>query len=221
VNRHYKLCPALLLVVFAAPTAHAQILRNATPAQAPQLPPAYRADLTSAATMHALGAKWRNQDVEIIVVPASANAAAQWQKTYDIRPKAGVANFDDSTWPVIEPAALLQRRGGGHLYMAWYRTVLTMPEKLGDFAITGTKVALVVTVDDYAEVSVNGQLPRALGRPSPATIQGFNIPNRVMLSESLQPGDRFEIAILGINGPISEAPDNFLFFREARLEFFR
>ena len=37
----------------------------------------------------------------------------------------------------------------------------------------------------------------------------------------LSPGDRFEIAVFAINGPISAAPGNFLFFREAKVEFFR
>ena len=32
---------------------------------------------------------------------------------------------------------------------------------------------------------------------------------------------RFEIAVFAINGPISAAPGNFLFFREAKVEFFR
>ena len=54
--------------------------------------------------------------------------------------------------------------------------------------------------NDYAEVWVNGQMPRAIGRPSPATTQGF---------------------ILGINGPISLAPPNPVFFREAKIELFK
>ena len=38
---------------------------------------------------------------------------------------------------------------------------------------------------------------------------------------AVSPGDRFEIAVFAINGPISAAPGNFLFFREAKVEFFR
>ena len=48
------------------------------------------------------------------------------------------------------------------------------------------------------------------------------MPNRVVLVDSaVSPGDRFEIAVFAINGPISAAPGNFLFFREAKVEFFR
>jgi hypothetical protein len=57
--------------------------------------------------------------------------------------------------------------------------------------------------------------------PSSATIQGFNMPNRVVLATSAKAGDKFEIAIFGINGPISVAPPNFIWFREARVEFYK
>jgi hypothetical protein len=80
---------------------------------------------------------------------------------------------------------------------------------------------LRVNVDDYAEVWVNGALPRAAGRPSPATIQGFNMPHRLVLANPVAAGDRFEVAVFAINGPISAAPANFLWFREAKIEFFR
>jgi hypothetical protein len=43
----------------------------------------------------------------------------------------------------------------------------------------------------------------------------------VVLTEQAKAGDKFEIAILGINGPISLAPPNPVFFREARIEFYK
>ena len=105
--------------------------------------------------------------------------------------------------------------------MTWYRANITVPPKIGDFDTAGARMAFAITIDDYAEVWVNGVMPRAAGRPSPATIQGFNMPNRVMLSEAVKPGDKFQIAVLGINGPISLAPQNPVFVREAKIEFFR
>jgi hypothetical protein len=80
---------------------------------------------------------------------------------------------------------------------------------------------LTVNVDDYAEVWINGDMPRAAGRPSPHTIQGFNMPHRLVLSAVIAPGDKLDIAVFAINGPISAAPANFLWFREAKIEFFR
>jgi hypothetical protein len=47
------------------------------------------------------------------------------------------------------------------------------------------------------------------------------MPNRVVLSDSVKPGDKFQVAIFGINGPISVAPANTVWFREAKLEFYR
>jgi len=34
-------------------------------------------------------------------------------------------------------------------------------------------------------------------------------------------GDKVEIAIFGINGPISVVPPNFVFFRQALVEFYK
>jgi hypothetical protein len=47
------------------------------------------------------------------------------------------------------------------------------------------------------------------------------MPNRLVLRDTITPGDTFEIAVFAINGPISAAQANFLWFREAKLEFYR
>ena len=73
-------------------------------------------------------------------------------------------------------------------------------------------------LDDYAEVWINGQMPRRSGYPSPATIQGLNMPNRVVLGTEVKAGDRFQLAVFAINGPISD-PFGSIWFRQARLEF--
>ena len=112
--------------------------------------------------------------------------------------------------------------GGGKVSFLWYRTNLTIPAKIGNFDPTGAKVVITVFVDDYAEVWVNGEMPRRAGVTSPATIQGFNMPNRLVLGDNIvHPGDKFEVAVFAINGPISAAPANFLWFREAKIEFYR
>ena len=191
------------------------------PTIAPALPPSRVVNLMSAEGAAALGGQWRHMVVKFVEIPHIPNAFPEYQTTYDIEPHAGVANFDDSSWPTIEPKNLGERRGGGKVSAIWYRTALTIPDKIGDFDPAGAKAVFTVTIDDYAEVWVNGQMPRRVGIPSPATIQGFNMPNRVVLSESVKPGDKFQIAILGINGPISLAPPNPVFFREAKIEFFR
>ena len=114
----------------------------------------------------------------------------------------------------------LEAKRGGKVSFLWFRTQLTIPTRIGAFDPAGAKVVLALCIDDYAEIWVNGELPRAAGRPSPATIQGFNMPQRLVLSDAISPGDTFHIAVFGINGPISAAPANTVWFREARVEFF-
>jgi gluconolactonase len=191
------------------------------PQMPPSLVPAQVVDLMTADGSAVFGAQWRTIEAKIVEVPAIANAMPEHKTTYDIRPHAGEAGFDDSSWPVIDATGLAARRGGGKVSFIWYRTMLTMPAKIGNFETTDAKAVLTAYVDDYAEVWINGQMPRRSGYPSPATIQGLNMPNRVVLAEAIKPGEKFQVAVFGINGPISVAPENFVWFRAAKIEFFR
>ena len=51
--------------------------------------------------------------------------------------------------------------------MTWYRIGLTMPQRIGDFDAGGATAVFHIGVDDYAEVWVDGQLPRAVGTAKP------------------------------------------------------
>jgi gluconolactonase len=212
---------AASLMVVSTPTAQAP---PATPAPAPKLaptgPPAQSVDLMTTEGVALFGGHWRNMDAKIVEGPPRPNADP-WKVSYDLQPKAGDTAFDDSSWPTIEPKALADRRGGGGVFMTWYRIALTLPPRVGDFQTTGALAVFHIIVDDYAEVWVNGQLPRAVGKPSGNMIVGFNLPNRVVLSDAVKPGERVQVAVLGINGPISLAPPNPVFVREARVEFFK
>ena len=128
-------------------------------------------------------------EAKIVEGPAIANAMPAYKTSYDIQPHAGESGFDDSAWPAIDAKGLADRRGGGKVSFIWYRAKLTIPAKIGDFDTSGAMVVLTAYVDDYAEVWVNGQMPRRAGITSPATIQGFNIPNRVVLADSVKAGD--------------------------------
>jgi gluconolactonase len=191
------------------------------PTIAPALPPARTVNLMTSEGIAAFGAQWKHMAVKIVEIPHIPNAMPEYPTTYDVQPHAGVSDFDDSSWPTIDAKTLSDRRGGGKVSMIWYRTNLTIPDKIGDFETTGAKAVFAVAIDDYAEVWVNGQMPRRVGVPSPATIQGFNMPNRVVLADTVKPGDKFQIAVFGINGPISVSPENFIFVRQAQVEFFK
>jgi gluconolactonase len=191
------------------------------PQMPPSLVPSLSVDLMTAPGSAAFGAQWKAIDAKVVEIPALAGHMPGYDKTYDISPHAGEAGFDDSAWPKIEPKGLADRRGGGKFSFMWYRTTLTIPEKIGNFETAGAKAVLTAYVDDYAEVWINGQMPRRSGYPSPATIQGLNMPNRVVLADAVKPGDKFQIAVFGVNGPLSVAPSNFIFFRQASVELYK
>jgi gluconolactonase len=203
--------------------ASAQAPASAPPAplMAPSLVPSATVNLMTAEGSAAFGAVWRTSEARIVEVEPMTGRMKGYDKTFDMQPHAGEANFDDSKWEVIEPKSLADRRGGGKSSFLWYRTTLTIPAKVGDVDTTGAKAVFTAYVDDYAEVWINGQMPRRSGYPSPATIQGLNMPNRVVLAETVKPGDKFQIAVFGINGPISVAPSNFIFFRDAKVELYK
>ena len=211
-------CAALALIpLMIATSAMAQApAPAANPVPPPQIPPtlvpALVVNLMSADGAASLGAQWKTMEAKIVEGPALQGAMS---------PHAGEAGFDDTSWPTIDAKGLGDRRGGGKVSFLWYRTSLTIPAKIGNFDTAGAKAVLTAYVDDYAEIWLNGQMPRRAGITSPATIQGFNIPNRVVLADSVKAGDKFQIAIFGINGPISVAPPNFVFFRQASVEFYK
>ena len=188
---------------------------------APLVPPAHVVDLMTPAGSMAFGALWRGREAKIVECPALTDAMPEFKTTYDIEPHAETRGFDDSDWPVIAATELDAKRGGGLVSFFWFRTTLTVPANAAGFDTAGAMTVLRVNIDDYAEVWVNGELPRAAGRTSPGTIQGFNMPHRLVLANPVAPGDKFEIAVFAINGPISATPANFLWFREAKVEFFR
>ena len=217
-------CAALTVVsvmIAAVAVAQAPAPQPPEPKIPPALVPSYVVDLMTAEGSGAFGARWKTMEAKIVEGPALPNAMPGYKTSYDITPHAGEAGFDDSSWPTIEAKGLADRRGGGKVSFFWFRTDLTIPAKIGNFETAGAKAVLTAYVDDYAEVWINGQMPRRAGLTSPATIQGFNIPNRVVLADSVKAGDKFQVAIYGINDPISVAPANFLFFRQASIEFYK
>ncbi len=141
-------------------------------------------------------------------------------RTNDIVPHAGVADFDDSQWPTIAPASLNERRGTGRVSFNWYRVTFTVPKRVGDFDPTGASIWFETRLDDYAEVWVDGELDRSFGQEGGSVVAGWNAPNRVLISRSVKPGQQVRLAIFGMNGPISDAPTNYIYVREARLKFY-
>lgn len=181
-------------------------------------------DLAGAEGLARVHGVWRYQDARIVPamlgdVGADLRPSGKPHPTFDITPRAGIADFDDASWETLGPGGLLERRGSGRLCFGWYRLRVTLPEHVEDFAVAGSTVIFEVVVDDYAEVWVNGALPRDLGRTGGALIKGFNAPNRVVLTDHAEPGQTFQLAVFAANGPLSSPPENFLWVRSATLEF--
>jgi gluconolactonase len=112
------------------------------------------------------------------------------------------------------------RRGTGKVCFNWYRIDVTIPERVGKFDTAGSTVAFEVIVDDYAEVWVNGKMPRVVGQAGGTVVSGFNSPNRIILGQGVSPGQRFQIAVFGINAPLSASPNNYIWLRTATLDFY-
>ncbi len=194
--------------------------------QAPSGRPDAVVDLATEKGLETVAGTWKYSDTRI--VEAAFRAAGKDGQptgrpvtTYDYEPKAGAADFDDSRWETIPASGLSKRRGNGRLSFNWYRITLTVPDKIDGKATAGSTVVFQTTLDDYAEVWVDGELARYLGQSGGSVVGGWNAPNRLVVGQNVRPGQKITIAVFGINGPISNPPTNFIWVREARLEFYR
>jgi gluconolactonase len=218
--------PLLLVSLLTTLVAQSSKVSAQIAADLPAANPQAIVDLATAAGTSLVKGQWRYRNAQIVPVNfrrpgADRKASGTPNQTYDITPQAGVANFDDSTWEAIAPETLDQRRCAGKLCFNWYRLNLTIPPKVGNLDPTGADVVFETVVDDYAEVWVNGKLPLVLGQGGGATIAGYNAPNRVLIARNVKPGQQFQLAVFGANGPLSQPPGNFIWMRSATLDFYK
>jgi gluconolactonase len=170
--------------------------------------------------------EWRYSDTKIVermhrAPGPDGQPTGETIRTYDYQPHAGGADYDDSRWEKLDPTTLNRRRGTGRLCFNWYRINVTVPERVGDYATDGSTIVFETVIDDYAEVWVNGELARGIGQSGGSVIKGWNAPNRLVIGRGVKPGSKIQLAVFGINGPISDPPANYIWMREARLEFYR
>lgn len=181
-------------------------------------------DLASQEGTRLVKGEWRYSDTKITEIEFKA-AGSDGQptgapnRTYDFTPHAGGADFDDSKWEVIDPTSLHRPRSAGKLAFNWYRIKTTVPERFGNFDPTGATLVFATSIDDYAEIWVDGELPRAVGQSGGSVIKGWNAENRVIVGRDVKPGQKIQLAVFGINGPISNPPTNYIYLHYAKLEF--
>jgi gluconolactonase len=210
----------LALALAAAPGAPAAAVLVEPPSGRPEAV----IDLATPEGVALVKGQWRYSDTRIIEADFKApgpdgQPTGGANRTYDFTPHAGGADFDDSKWEVIEPGTLTERRSTGRLCFNWYRIAVTVPERVGQLDPTGSTVVFETALDDYAEVWVDGEIGRAVGQSGGSVVRGFNAPNRLVVGRDVKPGQRIQIAVFGINGPLSNPPTNYIWMRFARLEF--
>jgi gluconolactonase len=181
-------------------------------------------DLMTAEGAALVHGSWRYKDVNLVRVPFrepgdDGQPTGRDGSTWDIQPHAGVRDFDDHDWPVIDATALGRHRGSGRLSFAWYRIEVTVPARIGEFDTRGSNVEFATSIDDYAEVWVDGELPRTFAQSGGSMIKGWNAVNGLTVARNVQPGQRIQIAVFGINGPLSDPPTNYIWMRLAKLSF--
>ncbi len=123
---------------------------------------------------------------------------------------ARLPEYDDSEWEACDNLAEWRTHG---LSFIWYRIEVTIPDSIGGRDVRGTQCLFETCIDDYGEVWIDGKCDLTKG-----AVQGFNTPQRVVVSADPQPGDKHTIALLAINGPIA-APGGAVFVRYATLAF--
>ena len=211
---------ALFSVLAMAAAVQAQVT-----ADVPGVRPDAIVNLASGEGAALVAGQWRYSDARIVEVDHHApgldlRPSGAPNRTNDVMPHAGGADFDDKAWQTIAPGALEARRTNGRLSFGWYRLALTIPDRVGGFQTAGSTVVFEIVVDDYAEVWVDGKLPVALGQTGGAFVKGFNAPNRVVIAKEAVPGQRIQLAVFAANGPLSNPPGNFVWVRSATLDFY-
>jgi len=208
-------------LMMGAVSAYAQVTGDA-----PGVRPDAIVDLKTDEGIGLVKGQWRYSNVKVVDVDhhgpgADLAPSGPLTRTQDIDLHAGAADFDDSKWEALTPAQLEERRSTGRLCFNWYRTSITIPDTIGSFNPTGSTIVFEIALDDYAEIWVDGKLPLVLGQPGGQVIKGFNAPNRVVLTRNAQPGQKIQLAVFGINGPLSNPPGNFIWVRSATIDFYK
>ncbi len=183
-------------------------------------------DLATKEGVDLVKGQWRYSDTKITQVDFKAAGPDKQPtgkpiKTYDFTPHAGGADFDDSKWEKIDPTTLDARRSTGRLCFNWYRINITIPPRVNEVDLAGATAVFETSIDDYAEIWVDGEMSRALGQSGGSVVKGWNAPNRLIINRSVQPEQKIQLAIFGINGPLSNPPTNYIYMREAKLEFYK
>ncbi len=211
-----------LLLNVAISIASAEV----SPTDLPSDAPLTSIDLGTKEGAALMQGQWRYSDTKIVETTfrsagADGQPSSQAVKTYDYEPKAGANGFDDSAWGAIDPTTINKRRSNGRMAFNWYRINITIPQQIAGVETTGNTVVFDTSADDYAEIWVNGELVRGSGQSGGSVVAGWNATNRLVIGRNVKPGQKIQLAIFGINGPISASPTNYIYLHQAKLSFYQ
>src|SRR5436189_6161921 len=120
----------------------------------PGLPDAI-VDLQTADGIDLVRAQWRYADARVeeigfVEVADHLGPGDVPNRTYDVVPHAEGVDFDDSSWRVLAPEETQLRLATGRVCFNWYRTAVTIPERIGDTDPPGATILFRGVVDDHA-----------------------------------------------------------------------
>jgi gluconolactonase len=192
------------------------------------------ADLRTTAGAALVDAHWFIQDAHIEKInfkspgpgangdPQLIYPTGMTNQTDQVRPQIGDPDFGKK-FREIKPDELEKRLGTGLISFVWYKVDITIPPTIGKLDTKGTTAVFEIVMDDYSEVWVNGkqQVERNFGLVGGGAISGYNARNRVVLTKNAIPGQQYSIAVLGINGTLGMIPENYIWVRNAVIDFYR
>ncbi|MBN1542659.1 metallophosphoesterase family protein [candidate division KSB1 bacterium] len=111
----------------------------------------------------------------------------RWRYRFGENEQGADPAVDDSEWEVVD----VGNRWDVENSVCWLRKRIVIPEKVNGFDIAGSTVSFSVSMDDGAEIYLDGE-PR-----SEQVAEGRT--RGVILTEKAQPGDEFFLAVKGIN----------------------
>ncbi|HEX5651656.1 MAG TPA: SMP-30/gluconolactonase/LRE family protein [Chitinophagaceae bacterium] len=224
----WKIYVLLLAALIALLVAGAQETRQLAVGK-----PSAIADLRTNEGAALLSAKWYVQTAQIAdrnfqlpgpqkgagdALPLYPTGAAI--QTHRLDPQVGDDGFEKG-FVQVNPTQLEDRQGTGLFSFVWYRIELTIPAAIGNLQTAGTSAVFEIVVDDYSEIWVNGKQALGFGQNGNGLISGYNTRNRVLLTNNAKAGDQFTIHVLGINGPLGKLPENYIWVRNAVVDFYK
>src|SRR3954452_9109092 len=98
------------------------------------------------------GARWRYADahvkeIDFVEVADHLGPGDVPNRTYDVVPHAQGADFDDSGWRELAHEQTQERLATGRVCFNWYRTRVTLPERIGETDVAGATIVFEVVID--------------------------------------------------------------------------